>query len=81
MLRQILDRVSEGGTWSVAALADELDTTPQLVEAALDELARRGYLKPVGMACSETCASCSLGSGCVGSPGKRVWSVTSPSQG
>jgi hypothetical protein len=76
-----LERISEGGTWSVAALAQELDTTPQLVEAALDELARRGYLKPVGTACSGSCASCPLGGGCVKSPGTRVWSMTGPSQG
>jgi hypothetical protein len=76
-----MERISEGGTWSVAALAQELDTTPQLVEAALDELARRGYLKPVGAACSGSCASCPLGGGCVKSPGERVWSMVGPSEG
>jgi hypothetical protein len=81
MLRQILERVSQGGTWSVAVLADELDTTPQLVEAALDELARRGYLKPVGAACSSACASCPLGGSCAKRPGERVWSLAGPSQG
>ncbi len=81
MLRQILARISEGGTWSVAALADELDATPELVEAALDELARRGYLKPVAAACSGSCASCPLGGGCVRSPGERVWSMTGSSRG
>ena len=81
MLREILAHISEGGTWSVAALADELDTTPQLIEAALDELARRGYLKPVETACSGACTSCPLGGGCVHSPGERVWSMTEPSQG
>ena len=75
MLRQILERVREGGTWTVAGLAEELDTTPALVEAALEELARRGYLRPVGGTCSGACASCPLGSGCVRSPGERIWAL------
>ncbi len=75
MLRQILARLSEGGTWTIADLAAELETTPQLVEAALEELARHGYLKQVGVACRGTCASCSLSGGCVPSAGERVWTL------
>ena len=77
MLRQILERVREGGTWTVAGLAAELDTTPQLVEVALEELTRRGYLKPVGAACPGSCASCPLGFGCVRSQGDggRAWTL------
>jgi DNA-binding Lrp family transcriptional regulator len=75
MLRQILSRVQEGGTWTVADLAEELDATPELVEAALEELSRRGYLKPVGAACSGSCGACPLAAGCVRGGAKRVWTV------
>jgi len=75
MLRQILGRLSEGGTWTVARLADELEATPQLVEAAVEELARRGYLRPVGTSCTASCASCPLANGCVRSIGERVWAI------
>jgi hypothetical protein len=57
MLRQILQRLTTGDTWTVARLADELGTTPQLVEAALDELARRGYIRPVGQADAGPCTA------------------------
>ena len=75
MLRGILQRLTAGGAWTVRRLAEELDTTPQLVEAALDELARRGYLRPVGAACTASCASCPLTTGCVRGTGERVWAL------
>jgi len=89
MLRGILQRLTPGGTWTIARLADELDTTPQLVEAALDELARRGYIRPVGQADAGPCASegcaagvctaCPVSGGCVRRTGARVWSTTGTS--
>jgi hypothetical protein len=75
MLRQILERVRKGGTWTVADLAAELDTTAELVEAVLEELARHGYLKPVGAACSGSCTFCPLSSGCVRGAGERIWTL------
>ncbi|HUT18656.1 MAG TPA: hypothetical protein VM366_05795 [Anaerolineae bacterium] len=84
MLRGILQRLTPGGTWTIARLADELDTTPQLVEAALDELARRGYIRPVGQAdagaCTTgVCTACPVSGGCVRRTGARVWSTTGTS--
>jgi hypothetical protein len=74
VLREILERVSEGGSWTTEGLARELDSTPEHVVAMLEELVRRGYLKPVGDSCAGACASCSIGETCsVGSP--RVWTL------
>ncbi len=64
MLREILNRLADGRTWSIEALAQDLGTTPELVTAAIEDLARRGYLTPVDPACSGTCTSCSTASGC-----------------
>ena len=71
MLRQILERLRSGGTWTVEGLARELDTSPALVEAAIADLVRRGYLALVGGACDSgacdagacTSTACGTGSG------------------
>ena len=61
-----------------------LETTPELVKVMLDDLARMGYLKPVGGECGGGCAGCSLAGLCAaGSPstslgtgGGQVWALT-----
>ena len=75
MLRQLVDRIAQGRSWTVEELAGELGTTPQLVTAMLEDLARRGYLKPVGAACSGACASCSMSAGCIKGAFEQVWTV------
>ena len=75
MLRQIMDRIAQGGSWSVEDLARELGTTPQLVTAMLEDLVRRGYLKAVGAACGGGCASCSMAGGCIKGAFEQVWTV------
>jgi DNA-binding Lrp family transcriptional regulator len=70
MLNRLLELLREGGTRRIRDLADELDTTPQLVEAMLEDLARMGYLRRVGTECLEECTTCPLSGMCVagGSP-------------
>ena len=75
MLRQIMDRIAQGGSWSVEDLARELHTTPQLVTAMLEDLARRGYFKAVGATCSGACASCTMVGGCIEGAFEQVWAV------
>jgi hypothetical protein len=75
MLRQIMDHIALGVSWSIEDLARELDTSPQLVTAMLEDLARRGFLKPVGAACSGACTSCTMSSGCVKGAFEQVWAV------
>jgi DNA-binding Lrp family transcriptional regulator len=65
MLNRLLELLREGGTLRIRNLADELDTTPELVEAMLEDLARMGYLRRVGAECSEQCKTCSLSEMCV----------------
>jgi DNA-binding HxlR family transcriptional regulator len=60
MLSRLLDLLREGGTRRVSDLAHDLDTTPELVETMLEDLARMGYVKRVAFQCSETCAACPM---------------------
>lgn len=64
MLNRLLDLLREGGTHRIDDLAHELDTTPELVEAMLEDLAHMGYVKRISARCSETCAGCPLSSMC-----------------
>jgi len=61
VLKELLELLKAGGTHRVADLARELETTPELVRAMLDALARMGYLKPMGETCSDKCATCGWG--------------------
>ena len=76
MLKQILDCLADGRSWTVETLAGELGTTPEMVTAMLDQLVRQGYLKPVGGACSGECASCSMAQGCIKGMGSRLWTLS-----
>jgi hypothetical protein len=64
MLNRLLDLLREGGARRIEDLARELDTTPELIEAMLEDLARMGYVKPVSAQCSDACAECRLSSMC-----------------
>jgi len=76
MLTRLLELLRMGGTHRVAELARELKTTPQLVEAMLEDLARMGYLKRVGGECGGGCASCPLAGLCTtGADNGRVWAL------
>ena len=91
MLNRLLELLRAGGTHRVTALARELETTPAMVEAMLEHLARMGYLEQVGGECGggpalsvvEGCAGCSLGGLCAagapstlpGTGSGRVWTL------
>jgi len=75
MLKKLLARIAQGGTWTVESLADELNVTPALVETMLDDLTRRGYLKSVQGGCGGVCASCSMAGGCIRQAGRRLWTL------
>jgi DNA-binding Lrp family transcriptional regulator len=65
VLNRLLDLLREGGTRRIRNLADELETTPELIGVMLEDLARRGYLRRVGAACSDKCRTCSVSGMCV----------------
>lgn len=76
MLKQILARLDGGRPWTVESLAEELDTTAEMVLVALEDLVRWGYLQTVGPSCGDGCASCPMSGSCVkdpSSPVSRAW--------
>jgi len=75
MLNWLLELLRAGGTRRVADLARELETTPALVEAMLEDLARMGYLKRVGGECADKCTACSLAGLCTAGKSGQVWTL------
>ena len=73
MLKALLKQITQGGTWTVESLARELETSPQMIQAMVQDLARRGYLKPAQQACSGACASCPVAGRCIKSSAQTVW--------
>jgi len=82
MLGNLLNLLQEGGTRRISDLASKLDTTPELVEAMLEDLARMGYVKRLTASCSEKCSGCPMSEMCAaggslqsGSEGE-IWVLT-----
>lgn len=68
MLDRLVAILKTAGPHTVHELAEQLDTTPALVQMMLDDLARRGYLRRLTESCNSKCAGCSLRIGCVLNP-------------
>ncbi len=76
MLNRLLALVARGGLHSQRELARELGASEPLIERAIQDLVRMGYLKPLTEGCQEACTHCPLRSECaIGGPA-RVWTLT-----
>jgi hypothetical protein len=75
MIDQLLQRVAEGGVHSYEDLAQHLSISLPLLEMMLEDLARLGYLRPVGNGCAGHCEGCAIGGCSVAGPG-RLWTLT-----
>lgn len=76
LLEDLLKAIREGGTLTTASLAQRLNTSPALIEAMLDDLARRGLLRdarPDSACASGACSGCDLAGACK-PHSARVWS-------
>ena len=66
--------VAEGGVHSYATLAGQLSVSKGLLEQMLRDLARMGYIAPVGGACDTSlCHHCPLGGSCATDTRGNVW--------
>lgn len=75
-MQRLLELVAESGVHSYADLARELGVGEGLVGQMIEDLARRGYLRPVAGSCESQCTGCPLAETCaVGGP-TRVWTLT-----
>lgn len=78
MLNKLLDLINQGGSLTPNILAQQLDTTPTMVEMMIEELTRRGMLKVSEFEknCdSQTCGSCYLAKTCH-TETQKVWTST-----
>ena len=71
---KLLSLLQQRKHWQVGDLAQTLGQSDGAVEAALAELAERGYLKQIPGTCSGDCAHCELRLGCLVSFGGKAWS-------
>jgi bacterioferritin-associated ferredoxin len=76
MLQELLRLVSSGGVHSLRQLAQRLGVSQPLVESILDELVRRGYLRPMDRSSHDVCDSCPTASNCSSCHSARVWALT-----
>ena len=77
MLMQLLRLVAEGDVHSYATLAGQLGVSTGLLEQMLQDLARMGYIAPVGGACDTSqCHHCPLGGSCATDAQGHVWILT-----
>jgi hypothetical protein len=75
MLENLLQLVAEGGVHSYEDLTVRLAISQPLLEAMLEDLARRGYLRSVGDGCGGQCGACHHGGCSIAGPG-RLWTLT-----
>jgi len=71
-----LQRLQNGGTYTVASLTRELGVSEALLELMIEDLVRMGYLAPVTGSCSGQCARCPLAKACTIGGSTRVWALT-----
>ncbi len=80
LLERLLALVREGGVRSIEEVAQELGSSPVLVEAMLEDLARRGYLHRVEAQCARQCAGCAQAGRCAVAGAGRVWQAEPPGE-
>mgnify|MGYP001032362446 CR=1 FL=1 len=77
MLMRLLSLVAEGGVQVYATLAGQLGVSTGLLEQMLQDLARMGYIAPLGGACDASlCHRCPLGGSCATDARGNVWVLT-----
>lgn len=74
MLKRALQAIAGGRVSNTTELAAVLDTSPAMVEALVDQLARSGLLERVGD-CSDACAGCPV-EGCGAGVKGSAWMLT-----
>jgi hypothetical protein len=74
VLKRVLQTIAAGRVSNTAELAAALDTSPAMVEAMVEQLARSGMLERVGE-CGDACAGCPV-EGCGAGVKGSAWMLT-----
>jgi hypothetical protein len=73
MLEKLMSMLNRGGTVTVAEMARNLDTTPEVVAGMIDHMTRTGQLQPMNVSCDLACHQCRLARDCHKPQRSRVW--------
>jgi hypothetical protein len=76
MFDKLMSMLKRGGTVTVAEMARELDTTPEVVTGMIDHMTRTGQLRPMKVSCDLACNQCLLVRDCHKPQRSRVWQVS-----
>jgi len=76
VLKELLERLQDGGTHTVASLAHELGVNKALLGLMIEDLVRMGYLAPAAGSCSGQCVRCPLARACAVGSLARIWTLT-----
>jgi hypothetical protein len=75
VLRRLIEAVARGGAGDTRELAAELGASQAVVEAMMDELARRGLVARASE-CMPACSECPAGGICASRGSGGIWIVT-----
>jgi len=73
MFDKLMSVLQRGGTVTVAEMARDLDTTPEVVAGMIDHMTRLGQLHPMAVSCDSACNQCLVVRDCQKPQRSRVW--------
>lgn len=77
MLKQILEELSRGSSFSRTELARSIGVSEGLLAQMLHDLTQKGYLEPVSTACATSgCPTCPLARMCATRQPATIWLLT-----
>jgi len=76
LLEDLLIALTDGGSRTVAELAQKLGTTERMVRELMEGLSRMGYLRSLSGECGGGCGSCPLAGECVTAGVEGIWALT-----
>ena len=76
LLEDLLIALIDGGSRTVAELAQKLGATERMVRELMGGLSRMGYLRSLSGECGEGCGSCPLAGECVTASVEGIWVLT-----
>ncbi len=80
MLKSLLEKLRDGGTYSLADLSRDYDVSQSQMQQMVLHLVRLGYLKSTAGCDASHCPGCTVKSACSAKAPVQLWSYTSQDQ-
>src|SRR5512143_1513985 len=77
MFNQLLALLKRGGTVTITQMAQELETSPEVVSGMIDHMTRQGWLRAMSASCESACEACLFARDCVRVEQGRTWQPVS----